>query len=168
MTDQIRTQRLMIRQPGLADAEACVRHLGNLAVARWLGMVPHPYTRADAVAFITEYSSGLPKSAFIFDADGLVGGIGIGDELGYWLAPHAWGKGYATEAATALIDHYFSTTRADAIRSGYFVGNVRSKNVLAKLGFTPTGRRKMTPRSTGLETEHFDVTLTRSNWEARA
>lgn len=167
MTTALHTDRLLIRKPKLSDASACAAHLNNIEISKWLGVVPFPYTEQDAVEFITEYTGDFPQSAFIFDGGTLVGGIGISKELGYWLAPEAWGKGYATEAATALIDFYFAQNNVDHILSGYHSGNVRSKNVLVKLGFKPSGARTNVPRSTGKETLLFEVTLTRSDWEAR-
>ena len=45
----------------------------------------------------------------------IVGGCGIGTlrgdvpEIGYWFGVPYWGRGYATEAARAVIDHAFQT-----------------------------------------------------------
>ena len=65
----------------------------------------------------------------------IIGMIGLDDELGYWLAPEYHGKGYATEAARAVLENYFDNPYAAPLKSGYHLGNDRSANVLRKLGF---------------------------------
>lgn len=75
----------------------------------------------------------------------LIGGVGLhpaGDEreLGYWLTPDAWGRGYATEAARAMVAIGRHALGLRRIVSAYFLDNPASVNVLAKLGFRFTGQ----------------------------
>jgi RimJ/RimL family protein N-acetyltransferase len=75
----------------------------------------------------------------------LLGCCGIGKldgehpEIGYWLGVPFWGKGYATEAARALIDHAFGELGYDVLVSGARVSNPASRRVLQKCGFEWTG-----------------------------
>ena len=55
-----------------------------------------------------------------------------GHELGYWLTPDAWGRGYATEAGEAVLAmarHALGLQRLDA---RHFVDNPASGRVLAQ------------------------------------
>lgn len=69
-------------------------------------------------------------------------------ELGYHLLPSAWGHGYATEAAAAVVEHAFGTLGAAALFAGHHPDNVASGRVLEKLGFARTGEDFFEP--TGL------------------
>ena len=60
-------------------------------------------------------------------------------EIGYWLGVPFWGKGYATEAARALIDHAFGDLGYEVLVSGARVSNPASRRVLEKCGFEWTG-----------------------------
>ena len=60
-------------------------------------------------------------------------------ELGYWLGVKHWGKGYATEAVRAVIDHAFTDLDCDAVQSAARVTNPASRRVLEKCGFQWTG-----------------------------
>ena len=82
----------------------------------------------------------------------LVGGIGLADlddgpaeqaELGYWIARADWGRGYATEAARAVLDLAFHGLRLRRIEAGHFIDNTSSQRVLAKLGFAAKGSRML-------------------------
>jgi RimJ/RimL family protein N-acetyltransferase len=56
-------------------------------------------------------------------------------EAGWAFTPDAWGKGYATEAMTAILG-WADATNLGEIRCIIDRGNAASHNVAAKLGFT--------------------------------
>jgi RimJ/RimL family protein N-acetyltransferase len=60
-------------------------------------------------------------------------------EIGYWLGVAFWGRGYATEAARAVINHAFGDLGCDTLRAGARVSNPASRRVLEKCGFQWTG-----------------------------
>jgi len=62
-------------------------------------------------------------------------------ELGYHFLPHAWGNGYATEAATALLVHVFSQTDLDLISAVVLPDNHQSLGVVDRLGFKHRGEK---------------------------
>jgi RimJ/RimL family protein N-acetyltransferase len=55
-------------------------------------------------------------------------------EIGWRLAHHAWGKGYASEAALASLDHGFGKLGLPSIVSFAVTGNVRSRRVMERIG----------------------------------
>jgi len=59
-------------------------------------------------------------------------------ELGFHLRPKFWGRGLASEAATAVIRHAFETVGAKALAAGHHPGNGNSKKALTRLGFQYT------------------------------
>ncbi|HEX4847198.1 MAG TPA: GNAT family N-acetyltransferase, partial [Novosphingobium sp.] len=83
----------------------------------------------------------LPTSAAPAE---LIGCVGLGEvegevELGYWFARPHWGKGYATEAARAVL-RLAKVLGHREIVAGHFIDNPASGKVLRKVGFVPTGR----------------------------
>jgi RimJ/RimL family protein N-acetyltransferase len=70
-------------------------------------------------------------------------------DLGYWLEQSAWGKGYAFEAASALVRFAFDTLNLAALNSGHAADNPNSGRVLVKLGFAQTGEGTTHSRSRG-------------------
>jgi RimJ/RimL family protein N-acetyltransferase len=144
-----RTKRLTLRPGWPEDAPALAQAIGHEAVAAMLARVPWPYGVADAEAFLA-----LPRAAhdpnFLIEAmeDGapqLVGGIELmrsGDvhELGYWLTPGAWGRGYATEAGRAVLHIARHGLGLRKVVSSHALDNPASGKVLRKLGFREVGR----------------------------
>jgi RimJ/RimL family protein N-acetyltransferase len=57
-------------------------------------------------------------------------------EIGWRLAHHAWGKGYATEAAQAALTYGFTQRKLEEIVSFTVPQNLRSRRVMEKLGMT--------------------------------
>ncbi len=163
----ITTPRLRLAPVTEADAEAVVAGIGNYDVARWLGRVPYPYGPEDARAFIAANGDMAGRVWFIHDAEGLVGGISIDGEFGYWLARDAWGQGYATEAGDAALDAHFADPAAADLTAIYFPGNDRSRMVLAKLGFRETGRRPVKSMALAQTVEGHEMRLSRADWGAR-
>ncbi len=89
------------------------------------------------------------------ESDALIGCCGLSPhgenccELGYHLLPRFWGKGYATEAAGAVVAYAFANFPCTEIFAMHHPKNAASKNVLMKLGFHYIGTRFYEP--TGLE-----------------
>ena len=147
----VRTERLTLRPAWPEDAGELSRAIGHEAVVRNLAQVPWPYSRGDAESFIAMRQKADGTAFFLICAHEhglarIVGGIGLhrqddgATELGYWLTPHAWGRGYATEAGRGVLRTARETLRLRRLVSGHFVDNPASGRVLRKLGFRPTGR----------------------------
>jgi RimJ/RimL family protein N-acetyltransferase len=89
-------------------------------------------------------------------------------EFGFWIARPFWGRGYATEAAEALIGWHFAETEAMAIGSSAQHDNQVSLRVQHKLGFREIGRETRFSEALQLDVEHVVTELTRQEWSARA
>jgi RimJ/RimL family protein N-acetyltransferase len=124
-------------------------------VLRWTAALPDPYTRADAEAWVREIAPseraegrGLPC---VVESDGeLVGSADLhrhhrrGNtevEVGYWTAPWARRRGYASEAAVALTEWAFAHG-AERVRLLTAIGNAASQGVARRAGFTREGIRR--------------------------
>jgi RimJ/RimL family protein N-acetyltransferase len=60
-------------------------------------------------------------------------------EVGYRLRPQAWGQGFATEGARALVDYGFDDLDLDRIIGVIHPGNKASRRVLMKAGMVDVG-----------------------------
>ncbi|MXQ07820.1 GNAT family N-acetyltransferase [Alphaproteobacteria bacterium GH1-50] len=164
---ELRTPRLTLRPLEMTDADAIVEGVGNFDVSKWLAVVPYPYGRADARWFLNRVREERRKVWAICNAHGLIGVGGIEDELGYWLARPAWGKGYGFEAAHAIVAHWFSDPEAGTLLSHVFDGNDRSAAILTALGFRPVERVERDARALSQRVTALRVSLTRADWERR-
>jgi RimJ/RimL family protein N-acetyltransferase len=143
----IETARLVLRIPRPDDAKAMTCLIDDRRIAENTARIPHPYGVADAHAFLAQANRDPAAPAFLIGlADGtLIGGCGIattsgGDpELGYWIGVAHLGRGYATEAARALIDHAFAELGCERLSSRARVSNPASRRVLEKCGFQWSG-----------------------------
>jgi RimJ/RimL family protein N-acetyltransferase len=151
-----RTDRMILRPGWIEDSAELATAIGDEAVVGNLSRVPWPYGLEDAEAWLAHPQDAQRPQLLIFARTAgdpqLVGGIGITDldcrrdgraELGYWIAQPHWGRGYATEAARAVLDMAFWSLRLDRIEAGHFPDNQGSARVLAKLGFIPRGNRML-------------------------
>jgi RimJ/RimL family protein N-acetyltransferase len=60
-------------------------------------------------------------------------------EVGYFLKPSAWGKGYATEACNRVLKMAFEDSPLTEVVATFDAANVASRNVLEKAGFVDRG-----------------------------
>jgi RimJ/RimL family protein N-acetyltransferase len=143
----LKSARLVLRAPARSDVSALVALAGDRRVAENTARIPHPYIAADALAVLAAINQTGGETVFAIELDGaLIGMCGLdprqdGAELGYWLGVPFWGRGYATEAARAVIDYAFAERGHDVLQSGARVSNPASRRVLEKCGFQWTGVR---------------------------
>jgi RimJ/RimL family protein N-acetyltransferase len=138
----LETERLTLRAPRRDDAKAIASLANDLRIAENLLRIPHPYGLADAERFIAGANATEDETEFVITRGTTVlGACGVGSrdgeqpEIGYWLGVAFWGRGYATEAARALIDHAFADHGYDLLLAGARVSNPASRRVLQKCGF---------------------------------
>jgi len=165
-----RTKRLTLRPGWPEDAAAIAQAIGHEEVVTKLARVPWPYSEANAVEWLATPRPSDDVSLSILAHEQatprLVGGIGVhraedlgGYEIGYWLTPDAWGRGYATEAGRAILGIARYAIGLKGLRSRYFIDNPASGKVLRKLGFRPTGRIATYCLARGREVESVTLTL---------
>ncbi len=154
---ELRTDRLILRPLAATDIERLAEVANDRRIARNLTPAfPHPYTRDDAVAFVESEPDRLaivpvePIDSLGPGMVGVVGGSDLGGDqpsehegvhsFGYWLHPDAWGRGFATEAAAAYLDHIVQSRQPRRCEAAIYGWNPASGRVLEKLGFTLEGR----------------------------
>lgn len=148
----LETSRLLLRAFEAADAPAVERAVADADVARGTLAIPHPYPPGAARAFIegteADWAAGTAVTwALVTREDtALVGAMMLRfawphrrAELGYWIARPAWGAGYATEAARAVVTYAFAPLGLHRVEARRFVGNEASGRVLTKVGFRDEG-----------------------------
>lgn len=145
----LRTERLFLRPAWPEDAAELARAIGHEAVVRMLARVPWPYREDHAREWIeTQRDPCLPNMLITRPDEGgrIVGSVGLHEEdgqaeVGYWVEPGSWGRGFATEALCGLL----SLARLAGHRrivSRHAMDNPASGRVLWKAGFRPTGRAR--------------------------
>lgn len=147
----LHTARLLLRPFTRDDIPALMPLIGSREVAATTRRIPHPYTLADAESFIeTSQQSDVINLAIVRQEDTcfLGGGILRPDhdhqhaELGYWIGVPYWGKGYATEAARALLQYGFEVLQLHRIYASHGRNNPVSGKVLQKIGMKHEGRMR--------------------------
>ena len=144
----LHTGRLMLRPPRADDADGVFAAV-DAEVRRWMPWAQGGYTRDQALDWCVRLAHQDPAHAtnFAMTATGrLAGWIGLSRanwvdgraEIGYWLAPWARKRGYATEAVTAVCAYGFATGlhRIELLAA---TGNHASQRVAERAGFTREG-----------------------------
>jgi len=161
------TRRLTLRPGWPEDAPALSRAIGHETVVRNLARAPWPYTLGDADSFLSlPRAPHQPRFQIMTRGENhLVGGIELialdacVHELGYWLTPGSWGKGYATEAGCAVIDMARYALGSERIVARHMVDNPASGRVLRKFGFVETGRGRLFSLARDMEVECVEFAL---------
>ena len=164
----IRTPRLLLRPPALADAAQISLLAGDYDVASMTGTIPHPCSQQQAEEWIGSALASDDEVVFAVTQSGaLIGCTGYRAfgtdhaELGYWIGKPYWRMGYATEAVRALIAHGFDEGGFKYLIAGHFADNPATERVLRKLGFVPTGEETRDCVARGDQVQSFTYRLDR-------
>ncbi len=155
-----------IRSWRYEDEKTLPRHANSREV--WLNLrdrFPHPYTPADARAWIQHIVGLTPETNFAIDVDGeAVGGIGLqlhddvercSAEVGYWLGESYWGRGIATAALQSFTAYAFKEFRLTRVYALPFARNSSSARVLEKAGYVCEGVLRRSAIKDGVVLDQF-------------
>jgi RimJ/RimL family protein N-acetyltransferase len=143
------TERLVLRPPHEDDVPELATLANNRRIAEMLARMPHPYGEAEARAFLAmsheKGKAGCTYAVTIAETGAFVGCAGLngterGLEMGYWIGESYWQRGYATEAAHALVDLAFRATAISGLNVSCRVINPASRRVIHKCGFQYAGQ----------------------------
>lgn len=145
---ELRTGRLLLRQWCDHDLEPFATLNADPEVRRYF---PGLMTRAESDELAARERTLIEERGWglwaIEAPEGFVGFVGLAEpqfeahftpavEVGWRLARHAWGRGYATEAGRAALGFGFGELGLDEIVSFTTVANERSRRVMERLGMT--------------------------------
>jgi len=147
MVPTLTTDRLVLRGWRDDDLDAYAAITADPEVMRFMG---HLNDRAQAwreIAMFVGHWELRGHGFWVVERDGeLIGRVGLwrpegwpGLEVGWLLGRHAWGHGYATEAARASVEHARRELGAGRLISLIAADNVRSQRVAERLGMRPEG-----------------------------
>ena len=143
---ELRDGDLVLRPWVEGDVDALAVGCNDPDIAFWIPTIPHPYTEADALAFIRGEVRG-DQERLAVELDGaVVGGIGLGvnaegyrGAIGYWIAAASRGRGTCTRALRLLARHALEDLRLQRVHLVTDPENRASQRVAEKVGFRREG-----------------------------
>jgi RimJ/RimL family protein N-acetyltransferase len=152
---RINTPRLLLRPPQLSDLDPWAVMMTDEDTARYIGgVMPRAVTwRALMTVIGAWHAHGFSMFSVIEKSTGRwIGRIGPwmpegwpGTEIGWSLVRDAWGKGYATEGATAATDWAIDHLGWTDIIHSIDPRNTASQEVAKRLGSTNRGPGTLPP-----------------------
>ncbi|CAN3979014.1 GNAT family N-acetyltransferase [Kitasatospora purpeofusca] len=148
MTD-LHTDRLLIRRWRESDLEPWAAMNADPEVRQHLG---EPLSRERSDESVARFEADFDRRGYgwwaveVRETGEFIGFAGLdevdeevpftGVEIGWRLARSAWGLGYATEAARAVLAFGFDTLEVPEILAVTTATNLRSQAVMTRLGMT--------------------------------
>ena len=147
-TTSLRTDRLVLRPVAESDAERILEYRNRPDVTRWLirTVVDPDAFRAACTATVDDpddHTVAVVLDGLVIGTVSLELSDGMGQpgmpsrteaHLGYIFDPDHSGRGYASEAVAAVVDHSFRRLGVRRITAGCFADNAASVRILEKVG----------------------------------
>jgi RimJ/RimL family protein N-acetyltransferase len=149
-TPELRTDRLLLRGWRLSDVEPFAALNADARVMKYF---PKLLSHDETESFIERIKSDFEKNGFglwaveVPGATPMAGFVGLAIprfeahftpcvEIGWRVAAEYWNRGYATEAARAVLEFGFDTLHLSEIVSFTVPENGASRRVMEKIGMT--------------------------------
>jgi ribosomal-protein-alanine N-acetyltransferase len=170
-------ERVVVRPIAASDARAAFQLLhGNDRILRWLVWdgprsekeLREAYARW---SFASERGEDYRLAVLDAESEDFVGGMSVrfaghpetGD-VGYWIGEPYWGRGYATEAVRLVSHLAFRHVGAETLCASVFVGNLASRIVLERNGYSLLRTAHGQTQKAGLPVDEWLFVLLRSEW----
>ena len=176
----LETERLLLRPWEEEDAEELYRYAQDPQVGPIAGWPPHKDVDDSREVIRTILNAPETYAAVLKTTGKPVGSVGImlagkgsapmtdtEAEIGYWIGVPYWGQGLIPEAVRELQRRCFEDLNRTAVWCGYYDGNMKSKRVQEKCGFTYHHTGEPAPSPMGdTRIEHF-TRMTKAEWERK-
>ncbi|MFO7957248.1 MAG: GNAT family N-acetyltransferase [Candidatus Brocadiia bacterium] len=177
MTD-LTTERLVLREFEPADWRAVQEYASDPEVVRYVTWGPNTVEETREFLKRTEDARHRePRRKYslavtLRRTGGLLGACGLyisrpqdlGGHIGYVLRRDAWGRGYATEAASRLLQFGFGELGLHRVFATCDVENRASAHVMEKLGMRREGRFREDVRNRGQWRDTYLYAILEGEW----
>lgn len=175
-TQEIQTERLLLRQFRHDDYEDMFEWASNPEVVRYLSYYPHEtldVSKNIMNSWIEAYKSPETYNWAIEYQKKAIGNISVvaldnecfSCHLGWQIDIPYWNQGIMTEAAKAVVDYLFGIVGFDRITSGHDTRNVGSGRVMEKVGMICEGVfRRYIYRKDGSIGDKAYYAILKSDW----
>ena len=175
----LETERLLLRKLNMSDLEDYIEFRSNADLHKFLSTKPKDNVKdykKSLKSIVKNYISKAPRliwAIVLKRDDKLVGTISIENylvahklcEIGWSVNVNYQGKGIASEAGQALINHLFSNCDVNRIHASIWQGNESSKKLALKLGFTHEGTDRQARFKNGKFLDVLNFGLLKTEWE---
>ena len=150
-TQELKTERLLLRKIMSDDAEMVYKWMSDPEVIKYEDWTPHQnidYTRGYIIHVFGDYSSNQSYNWGIELNNELIGHVVVVDindrkgSIGYYLRKDFWLKGYTTEAVKAIVKYMLFDVGIGKIEAKHSIKNIASGKVLKKIGMVYKGHVK--------------------------
>lgn len=147
----LKTDRLDLRQITEADLENIFNGLSHPEVIKYYGVnyssLDDTWEQLEWYAELERTHTGIWWAITLAETGKFCGAIGYNNlsrehkkaELGFWLLPEFWGKGYVQEAMEVVLDHGFRNLNLHRIEAFVETENKSSQKALQKQHFQQEG-----------------------------
>ncbi|MCL2403234.1 MAG: GNAT family N-acetyltransferase [Coriobacteriia bacterium] len=170
----IQTERLILRRPQDADAEAILEYGSDAKVLEhllWTGA----HTIEEARASLYDYLIPNP-GVFMIEVEDEQKCIGSFDlrlspehqraSFGFCINSKYWSKGYMTEVLKAMLDFCFTQLELNRVQACHYKDNEASGRVMEKCGMRPEGFSPQAQLIKGTFRDEYHYGITREQWLA--
>lgn len=180
--EELGTARLVVRRFRPADVPTFAAYRSDPEVARYQSW-DVPFSEEQAERFVdglSEDDPDTPGSWFQFAVAEAAGGAHVGDvaayvdaddprqaRVGVTLAADVQGRGYGTEALTALLDYLLVDRSKHRVTADCDARNVASARLLARVGMRREAHHLRSSWSKGEWTDEYVYAVLADEWRAR-
>ncbi len=173
----LHTERLTLRQAGVADVLPLLRIMQDPEVLRYYGMPPLE-TEQQALYEVNWFNQVFDQGSGIRwviarrDAPDYIGDIGFFKhdkqharaEVGYRLVRSCWGQGLMTESLTAAVEYGFGQMALNRVEALADPRNAATLCVLGKVGFVREGLLREYEIEQGRPVDLLMLSLLKREW----
>ncbi|MFD3262216.1 GNAT family N-acetyltransferase [Paenibacillus lentus] len=162
MTTELQTERLYLRKMKLSDSPSLFKIWSDPDVTKFMNVdcFTDENQAKEMIKLLDELSQdnkAIRHSIIEMESNEIIGSCGYNAidfenekaEIGYDISKAFWGRGYAPEAISSLLNYAFSSLKLNRIEAKVEPGNVNSIKVLQKLNFTFEGTLRQYERVNG-------------------
>ncbi len=176
---ELDTHRLHLREFVASDWPAVLAYQNDSLYLRYYPLVEQ--TEAGAKSFVQMFldqQAEQPRRKFqlaltLKSEDALIGNCGIrvndpeqGEaNIGYEISSAYWGRGYASEAACAIVNFGFEELNLHRVWSWCVAENIGSYRVMEKIGMTCEGRLREREFIKGEWHDHLLYAILKDEWK---